>query len=189
MSITIDDQPLAAGEFQSVGDVLEHVRRQDRGRLIVKVLLDGVVPAAEQLGEQRLMDRTLYVETADRRALAADALREAGAILDSADAYRMDAIEQLSAGRVQEAMGPLNQWLLGWQQVKKAIVESAWAVGANIEKLGISRQIAELADQLRQIITAVQNKDYVTLGDILNYEAPASMEKWREALGLVKEKI
>lgn len=191
MAIIIDDQPIETEvwRFKSVGDVLEHVRTRDRGRMIVKVLLDGVVPGMAQLGQQELEGRTLFVETADRKELASDALREAGEILDNSDSARQQAIEELSAGRSQEAMPVLNQWLASWRQAQQALVESASAVGINLENLGIEQLVADLATQLRQIITALESKDYVTLTDILNYEAPTSMERWREALAAVSARI
>ncbi|HEY1687078.1 MAG TPA: hypothetical protein VGG19_20125 [Tepidisphaeraceae bacterium] len=189
MSITIDDQPLAAGEFKCVGDVLEHVRERDKSRLIVKVLLDGAVPDFTGLNEQDLKSRTLYVETADRKTLASDALAEAQGILDAADDSRQQAIEELSAGRAKESMPFLNQWLGTWRQAQKALMESAWVVGVDVDKLGISNLVGELASQLRQIKTSLESKDYVTLSDILNYEAPGSMERWRHALQCVASQI
>jgi hypothetical protein len=189
MSIIIDDEPVAESQFKCVGDVLEHVRGRDKARLIVRVLLDGAVPQARELGQHALGQRTLYVETADRKQLAGGALREAEEILDAADTFRQQAIDELSAGKVQESMPALNQWLASWKQSQTALVESAWAVGVDLETLGIQELVAELANQLRQIKTALESKDYVTLADILNYEAPASMERWREALGTVAGRI
>jgi hypothetical protein len=189
MSITIDDQPLGESQFKCVGDVLEHVRGRDKDRLIVRVLLDGAVPGAAEIGQRKLGESTLYVETANRRELVGDALREAEEILDGADSFRQQAIDELSAGKIQDSMLPLNQWLASWRQSQTALVESAWAVGVNLETLGIQDLVGQLANQLRQIKTALESKDYVTLADILNYEAPASMERWREALGAVVSQI
>ncbi|HWB55278.1 MAG TPA: hypothetical protein VG722_13835 [Tepidisphaeraceae bacterium] len=191
MSIIIDDQPLeqTTDQFQNVGDVLEHVRRRDHGRMIVRVLLDGVAPSLADLNQQTLGERTLYVETADRKQLVADALGEAAQILDSSEEFRQQAIDALSAGDSETAMQPLNQWLSTWRQTQKAIVESAQAIGINLETLNIQQLVADLANQLRQIKTALESHDYVTLSDILNYEAPASMDQWRQALSAVAERV
>ena len=61
--------------------------------MIVKVLLDWrrKVPAMTQLGQQELTGRTLFVETANRRELASDVLREARRILDNSDAALAEA--------------------------------------------------------------------------------------------------
>jgi hypothetical protein len=191
MSIIIDDSPLeqADSEFKCVGDILEHVRRRDRERMIVRILLDGMAPTLSDLNQQELGSRTLYVETADRQQLVRDALNETEQILDASDASRQQAIDALSAGTAQEAMQPLNQWLNSWRQAQQALVESARAVGLDLETLNLQQLIADLASQLRQIKTALESRDYVTLSDILNYEATASMDQWRQALAAVAERI
>lgn len=194
MPIIIDDEQLDNSDppAPTIGQVLEQIKRNQPNRLVVQVLIDGEEPELPAQWNQPVSQRTMFVHTADRRQLATDALASASRILEDSDAHRLHAIENLSAGDSQQAMQPLAQWFASWQQVPKAVLQSAQAVGLALDQNSnqqspISKLIADLAIQLRQIQTALQSKDYVTLSDILNYEAPEHLDQWRQIIHTTRQ--
>ena len=79
MSVTDDRQTLATQEMglQTLGQLIAHLQKDNR--LVVHVLIDGAEPDLSQMSSVRkipLDQHTLFIETADPRDLAAQALSE-----------------------------------------------------------------------------------------------------------------
>ena len=111
MSVTVDRQPHAAQQMglQTLGQLLAHLQKENR--LVVHVLVDGQEPDLSQMPAVRKipLDRhTLFIETADPRDLALQALAEVEAQLDDADRLRAEAGDLILAGQHQQAMGKLS---------------------------------------------------------------------------------
>src|SRR5580698_650697 len=98
MSVTVDHQPLAAEELglKTVGQLFAHLQKDKR--LVVNVLIDGLAPEPGFLATVRntpLTSHTLFIETADSRELAIDALTTVEEQLGEADRLRGEASDLL----------------------------------------------------------------------------------------------
>ena len=189
MSVVVDDETLETGVLglTTVGEVLDHVRRNDR--LVVQLLIDGEAPDLTHMSSvqaQSLDDRTLYIETADPREIALAAVKTAREMLESADRMRLEIAELLRNNNWTEAMTKLGECLVAWQQIRQTVGKVAQLRKLKIEDLGVGKAtrdtVANFAEQLRGIKTAVETGDIVSLTDILTYEFEPNTVQWRVIL-------
>lgn len=194
MSVTVDQQPLAAEEMgmQTVGQVLAHLQRDNR--LVVHVLIDGQEPDLGQLGAVKRMplrEHTLFIETADPRQLAASALDAVEAQLAEADRLRGEACDLIAQGVHHRAMEKLSGCLTTWQHAQESVLKTSQLLRLDLEKVAVEGRpltglIQEFAEQLRQIKGALEDRDFVRLNDILTYEATQTSAQWKSAVGAMK---
>lgn len=194
MSVTVDQQPLAAEEMgmQTVGQVLAHLQRDNR--LVVHVLIDGQEPDLGQLGAVKRMplrEHTLFIETADPRQLAASALDAVEAQLAEADRLRGEACDLIAQGVHHRAMEKLSGCLTTWQHAQESVLKTSQLLRLDLEKVEVEGRpltdlIQEFARQLREIKAALEDRDFVRLNDILTYEATQTSTLWKSAVGAMK---
>jgi hypothetical protein len=197
MSVTVDRQPLAAEQIglQTIGQLLVHLQRDNR--LVVHVLIDGQEPDLTQMGSVRKLplDRhTLFIETADPRELALDALGEVDAQLAEADRLRCEASDLIARGQNQTAMGRLSGCFSTWQNAQESVLKTAQLMKVDLESVRIdgrplTEMVGQFAGQLRQIRGALENRDFVLLNDILTYEATETTARWRAAVVALRGRI
>jgi hypothetical protein len=190
MSVTVDRQPLAAEQMglQTLGQLLAHLQKENR--LVVHVLVDGEEPDLSEMGSFRKipLDRhTLFVETADPRDLACQALAEVEAQLDEADRLRAQASDLILANQHQQAMAKLSGCFATWQAAPESVLKTAQILRVDLEQIRVEgKPLADgvrlFADQLRHIKDALESRDFVQLNDILTYEAPETTAHWRAAI-------
>jgi hypothetical protein len=192
MSVTVDRQTLATQEMglHTLGQLIAHLQKDNR--LVVHVLVDGEEPDLSQMGSVRkipLDQHTLFIETADPRELAAQALSEVDAQLEEADQIRQDASDLIAQNQNQKAMEKLSRCFTMWQNAQESVLKTAQLLRLDLSNVRIgggdrplTQMIAEFADQLRQIKSALENRDFVLLNDILTYEAAESTSRWRGAV-------
>jgi hypothetical protein len=192
MSVTVDRQTLATREMglQTLGELIAHLQKDNR--LVVHVLIDGEEPDLSQMGSVRkipLDQHTLFIETADPRELAAQALAEVDAQLEEADQIRHDASDLIAQNQNQKAMEKLSRCFTMWQNAQESVLKTAQLLRLDLSNVRIgggdrplTQMIAEFADQLRQIKSALENRDFVLLNDILTYEAAETNSRWRSAV-------
>jgi hypothetical protein len=53
----------------------------------------------------------------------------------------------------------------------------------------LTELLQDFTNQLRQIKTALEHRDFVTLTDILTYEATETSNQWRDALSALRGTI
>lgn len=197
MSVTVDHRPLAAENLglTTVGQVLAHLQKQNR--LVVHVLIDGEEPDLAQLGEVKqslLGGRTIFIETADPRQMAVDVLDEVEAQLAEADRLKTEAAELLQKNQNGPAMEKLSGCFTTWQHAQESVLKTArlLRIDLSLVRAG-TRTMAELftefARQLRQIRTSLENRDFVTLSDILMYETTQTSAQWRTAISALRAVI
>ena len=197
MSVTVDHQPLAAEELglQTVGQVLAHLQR-DR-RLVVHVLIDGEEPNAHSLPyvkRSTIAGHTLFIETADPRILACEALSGVEAELKEADRLRLEASELLGRNQNVKAMEKLSGCLSTWQAAQESVLKTAQLLRVDLDHLQIEgrplmEMLSEFTAQLRQIKMALELRDFVHLSDILTYEATQTSRQWGIALQSLRATI
>jgi hypothetical protein len=194
MSVTVDRQPLETEQMglQTLGQLLAHLQKDNR--LVVHVLVDGQEPDLSQMGAVKripLREHTLFIETADPRELALAALGEVEAQLAEADRLRTEACDMIAKGLNQKAMEKLSGCFSTWQHAQESVLKTGQILKLDLTKITsegvpLTTMVAEFAEQLRQIRGALENRDFVLLGDILTYEATQTTEKWRGAVSAMR---
>jgi hypothetical protein len=197
MSVTVDRQPLPAAEMglETLGQLIAHLQKDNR--LVVHVLVDGEEPDLSQMGSVRkipLSQHTLFVETADPTQLAIQALTEVEAQLGEADRLRCEASDLIVQNQNQKAMEKLSGCFSTWQHAQESVLKTAQLLRLDLAAVRADGQpltsmVREFADQLRQIKSALENRDFVQLNDILTYEAPQSTARWRGAVTSLRTAI
>jgi hypothetical protein len=197
MSVTVDHELFAAEEIglATIGQVLTHI--QGFNRLIVNLLIDGLEPDFSLLGKVRrtpLGDHTVYIETADPRDMALEVLNEVEVQLQEAERLRLDAISLLQRNNVERALQKLSGCFSTWQHAKESVLKTAQLLRIDLDHLHagdrtLGEMIAEFTAQLRQIKSALENRDYVSLADILTYEATETNRRWSDALDAIRDSV
>jgi len=194
MSVTVDRLPLPANELglRTVGQVLAHLQKDDR--LVVNVLIDGQQPdlnCLPALKASPLDGHTLYIETADPEQMALDVLNEVEQQLAEADRLKTEACELLQLNQNVKAMEKLSGCFTTWQHAQESVLKTTQLLRIDLEQIRIQdqslTQLMELfTEQLRQIKTSLENRDFVTLSDILTYETTQTSVQWRHAISAVR---
>jgi hypothetical protein len=197
MAVTVDHQPLHVDQLglRTVGQLLAHLQKDNR--LVVRVLIDGLEPDPNRFGAVRresLAGHELFIETADARQLAIDALSEVGQQLKEADRLRIEASDLLQRNVPFKALEQLSGCFSIWQSAQESVLKTAQLLRIDLGSLRIGQitlidLLAEVTGQLRGIKSALENRDFVTLNDILRYEATRTSDQWRAALESLRTRI
>ena len=198
MPIYLDDEPVdLAGK--DLSGILNSATDQitNSGRVIVEVALNGQMLSSESLNQHNhkdLAEAELRLYSADPRDVARSALEGLLAQLDQASDQQVRAAEQLNQDRVGEAMGDLGKAMETWQQVQQAVTQSISLIGINLEVLEIEGQtgtaiVNDLVGQLTSVRDILESRDTVSLADVLAYEWPQLVDRWKHMLTGIIELI
>ncbi|HSV15909.1 MAG TPA: hypothetical protein VLI90_16730 [Tepidisphaeraceae bacterium] len=198
MSVTVDQEPLAAEALGlvTVGQVLAHLQRDDR--LVVNLLIDGEQPDLSRMGALRqssVNGRTLYIETADPSEMALEALDEVEEQLKSADKFKNDAAELLQRNQVARAMEKLGQCFTTWQAGQESVLKVGQLLRLDLEAMSIGGGqslidvLGEFTQQLRDIKDTLVERDFVALTDLLLYETTETNLRWSAVLDALRAVI
>ena len=194
MSVTVDHELISIEELglRTVGQVLSHVQRENR--LVVNLLIDGEEPDLDTIGvvkRSALADHTIFIETAEPRQVALDALDEVEDQLSEADRLKGDAVDLLGRGAVEKAMQKLSGCFSTWQNAQESVLKTAQLLRIDLDIMrvddrSLSQMVGEFAAQLRQIKTSLEARDFVSLCDILTYETTETSDRWCIALQTIR---
>jgi hypothetical protein len=194
MSVTVDNQPISADSLglKTVGQLLTHLQKDNR--LIVHMLIDGREPDLSCLGTLRktpLDGHTLYVETAEPRQMALEVLDAVDKHLQEADQLKDDAVQMLQSSQQVKALEKLSGCFSTWQHAQESVLKIAQLLRLDLACVLIDgRPFSEILDgiteQLRQIRSALENRDFVCLADTLAYETTETTSQWRSAIQQVR---
>jgi hypothetical protein len=197
MPVTVDHETLRAEELglRTVGQVLAHLQRERR--VIVHVLIDGCEPDLRKLGDVRkrpLKDHQVFIETADPREMALDILKQVEQQLGEADRIKSEAAKLLQTNQNTKAMEKLSGCLTTWQHAQESLLGTARLLSIDLDKVQVGRGpltslITSFAEQLKQIRATLENRDFVSLRDVLVYETSETSSQWREALEAMRRLI
>jgi len=197
MSVTIDHEPLPVRELglQTVGQVLAHVARDNR--LVVQVLIDGQEPDIEQIGLVRATPvdgRTIFIETANSGELAINVLDEVVDQLGTAEQSKQSAADFLQQGNTSKALVDLGVCIRAWQHAQQSIVKVLELLRVDPAEVIVTNQpleqcLANFSLQLRQIKSSLEQRDFVSLGDILQYETSDTTQSWLSCVDAVRQLI
>ena len=91
-------------------------------------------------------------------------------------------------------MEKLSGCFTTWQHAQESVLKTAQILRLDlstliVDGLSLTDLLAEFTAQLRDIKSALENRDFVHLNDILRYEATLTSQQWRTALQALKELI
>lgn len=197
MSVVVDDERMAVDDLglNTVGQVLTHVQRDNR--LVVQLLIDGRQPDLSCMPSLRaapINGHTLYIETADPRQMAVSVLDEVAAQLREADRLKGEAVDLLQRGTPAPAMERLSGCFSTWQNAQESVLKIAQLLRIDLNRIRIIDRsladvMADFAGQLRQIRESLEDRDFVTLCDILAYETTQTTTQWQHALDAVRDVV
>ena len=190
MSVTIDHETLAVESLglNTVGQVLTHVSRGNR--LVVNLLIDGQQPdlaLITQIRQSTLMGKTLFIETADPRGMALDVLVEVDKQMDQADRLAGDCVDYIKQDKTSDAMSRPAGCFTIWHHAQESLLKTAQLLRIDLQLIKVGdRSLADVVNefgtQLKLIKSSLEDRDYVTLCDILTYDTSTTTANWREAL-------
>jgi hypothetical protein len=197
MAVVIDDLPLQAEALglATLGDLLSHVRRGNR--LVVNLLIDGCEPDLAHIRTLRgspLAGRVIYVETSDPADMARQALDSIQRQLFEAQRLSATAVELLRSNQIRRALEQLGGCFSVWHNAQDAVQKVSQLLRLDLSRApagGRSLQdlLTTLADQLRSLKQALENRDYVALIDGLEYEARPTIEQYAAAIAELKSTL
>ena len=197
MPVTVDHSTLRAEELglRTIGQVLAHLQRERR--LVVHVLIDGLEPDLGRLGDVRkspLKDHHVFIETADPREMAMDILKQVEAQLGEADRIKGEAAKLLQNNQNVRAMEKLSGCLTTWQHAQESLLGTARLMKIDLDRISIGDRrltdlILDFTEQLKQIRSSLENRDFVTLTDLLIYETTQTSAQWQQALERLRQMI
>ena len=194
MSVTIDHETLLTENLglTTIGQVLSHVHT--RNRLVVNLLIDGEEPDLDRMGDVKrspLNGHTLFIETAEPRQMALDVLDEVEQQLDEADRLKGEAVDLLQRNAAVRAMERLSGCFSTWHHAQESLLKTAQLLRIDLTRITVAgRTLADVVGafigQLREVKQAMEDRDFVTLADVLTYEMTQTSRQWREAIGAMK---
>ncbi len=197
LSVTVDDEPLnaAALGLHTVGHVLSHLQRSNR--LVVQLLIDGKSPEPHQLStiaQTNLSGHTLFLETTDPRRLALDVLDESSQQIQDAERLKNEAADLLQRNQSSKALQQLGAALRIWQDAQQAVTKIAELLRIDLSSIQlqgrpIEEMLAEFSRELREIKSALERRDFVSLGDVLAYEMSDTTSAWLNCLHAVRNAV
>jgi hypothetical protein len=194
VDVTIDGKPDpasgAVGPGESFGAVFGRVTAsiEAGGRTVTSIEVDGQ-PLTEELAERVRSQpaekvRALSITTADLAAVSADLLGEIDASLRRLENAGANLARRFQAGAVDEALKDLPAFIEAWNVIVQGLAHVARLSGARLETMTIGDRTA--ADAIAGMVTVVKawvdafrHKDYVTVGDGLEYDLPEQIKAMR----------
>jgi len=194
MSVTVDREQLAADKLGllTVGEVLTHVQRENR--LVVNLLIDGLEPDLSQVDGVRkslLLGHTIYIETVEPRQMASEVLDEVERQLLDADRLKSEAVEQFGRNNPQKGIQRLSGCFSTWHHAQESIRKTAQLLRVDLTlvrvgDISLMDFLAKFTNQLRDIRSALEMRDYVSLSDTLTYEMSQLTSRWIAAIDAVR---
>ena len=162
--------------------MIEELRREGRDLILV---------THQMAFARRVADHAIFVETAEPRDIATDALDEVELQMEEAERLTSEAVALLQKNQPAGAMQKLSGCFTTWHAAQESVDKTAQLMRIKLDDIStagepLSRVMLEFGNQLRSIRDALESRDYVTLGDVLTYETPATTRKWRAAMSALR---
>lgn len=194
MQLTVDSAELSPDSLGlvTVGDAISHASADNR--LVVSLLIDGQEPDQDQLPSVRalpLSGRHVYIETADKASLAEEVLQTIGQQINQADALRKACCTTLSSGDTSSVLPQLSGCFSIWLSAQSAIRSVCDLLHIPLSDHpdaphALTSMLSEFSSQLRQIKDALEQRDFVLLSDVLQYDMEFSAPRWHDAIQAVR---
>ena len=196
-------EPKAAGEA-TLGTVIEGLRERlirQQGLAIVSVTLDGnVLDRAAQVArgsEKASAFRKLEIQTIEPVSFSLKTLQGLQDHLGQLEDLHVQASEMLRAGSFDDASVQLDGCFQGWAVALQAVRDISSLTGISLQGTSIDGETAlesleKLTVQLNAFRKAYDERDIVTIGDLVRYELQPLAGRWRKVMetlaGMIREK-
>ncbi len=195
MQLYLDDSPfeVSPGADASLNDLVGQVNQHLTGRRRVVIALgcDGrEVPAGEL--EQVLERPAAQFDRVDIRSepqsvVAALLLEQAFGLFGETEEHLPGINELLAEGQTARGMEILAGDFRLWQQAHEAVIQAVRLGEVPIDDVTVGELtstsiIQQLRDKLVQIKESLEARDFVMLGDILQYEIGETISRWKQLI-------
>jgi hypothetical protein len=111
--------------------------------------------------------------------------------LGEADRLKGEAVDLLQRNAAVRAMERLSGCFSTWQHAQESLLKTAQLLRIDLTRVTVGgSSLAEVCGnfitQLREVKQAMEDRDFVTLADVLTYEMTQTSRQWREAIGAMK---
>jgi hypothetical protein len=185
----LEDDYTPGCTLQAVIDRVRDQRLNDR--LVISVAVNGEHFVGGDL-EEGLMQRLsaedqVDLESGDRFAIAADALRNLAGELAEVGRLQPMLADQLDAGDAEGAVREVGEFVRTWSACGTAVVQCSGLVGRDLTAVELDGRcvglmVQDLVTKLRALRDALDARDLVMLADLMHYELPPLCEEWQSAL-------
>lgn len=201
--ILLDNAPISlddASESPTVSEALETVkaRLHGSGRMVLglrcndeEILVNDLDAVLNRHADE--FDTVEFI-SGDPAAAVIDALRQTRTALGETFVGVRQAADALARGRVAESMEHLVGCLSVWSQVQDAVLRGGALVNLDFQRVTVEDRpmihwLSDLTRVLRDLKGALESRDHVLLGDILQYELDETLRGWEQMLDAMIEAI
>ena len=193
MSVTVDHETLDVGELgvRTIGQILAHLQRENRR--VTQVLIDGE-EAANGFRQMPVEGHTIFIETSDPRELALDVIEETASRIQQSEAMKSEAAELLQKNQTNKAFERLSNCIRAWHDGQDALLKTAELLRVDLTTVTVDEQpfeelLSDFTQDLKLIRAALDQRDFVLLGDVLLYETADMTSKWLAAINALRDTI
>jgi|GEM_PF-1767314 len=190
MQIWIDNTQQT--DATDLGDALEQARihAESSGRLIVDILVDGQ-PATDELFEDQPEGlgsiNELRFTTADTSAIIAETAQTAIESIELLKADQEAGAQQIRAGELEDAMQTLQAIMEGWLAMRDVVDQITQIAQIDISSVKVGNEtgsdsVQSLSNALAEVRETLQNEDWSSLGDVIEYDLNELAGKWATLL-------
>lgn len=197
MHIWIDNTQLTDAPDLNAALEQARVHAESGGRLIVDILVDGQ-PAPDAIFDEdpQGLDEIneLRFTTADTSELI---IETANTAIESVELLKADheaGAQQIRSGDLQDSMETMRSILEGWQAMRDIVDQITQITNIDIQSLPVGQQtgseiITSLSNSLSEIRETLQNEDWSSLGDVIEYDLNELAIQWSAMLSALIEAI
>lgn len=170
----------------TLGEALDAAREaaERRGRVVVEVMLDGAPASGDDLSNAEALSRPATAKeaslvSAEPRDLVASTFEDAAAAMSDLRDTQRELALKIQQGRTGEATGALGEVFEVWEAARQALEQGAEMASIDLGSDGAAADmIAGLTERLREVVRAVEAKDWSALADELEYDLAEQADRW-----------
>ena len=197
MHIWIDNTQLADAPDLNAALEQARVHAETGGRLIVDILVDGQ-PAPDEIFDDEPEGlgpiNELRFTTADTNELIVETAQTAIESIELLKADLEAGAQQIRAGDIQDAMETMRSILEGWQAMRDIVDQITQITSIEIESIKVGEEMGSeiidlLSKSLSEVRETLQNEDWSSLGDVIEYDLNELAVKWSAMLSALIEAV
>jgi len=199
MKVFIDSKEGEERKEGNLKEALDKIKEElkEKNLVVTKVLVDGKeIPLLQEVvWKERAVSEIEKVEvsSANPRELTIAGVLDSLTILPKINESLREAVRLIQTGSQEKGLNLLAEALegLNWFNVVIQGVEKVLGIelsSFSIKGVDLLKKREELAEILRKALSSFQNRDFVNLGDLIEYELAPQIESWLEVIpDLIKE--
>ncbi|WP_018249190.1 hypothetical protein [Orenia marismortui] len=188
IDINLDDR-----EYKTLGDIIDEIEANDG--VVLRVIADGEDLSALselELGEINPIEK-LDIEAIKIEKLIVDSLSEAEEYIPKLMLGIDDIVNEFNRGNENQAFELLEQALEGFNWLNNAINAfvsnfSKYEI-PNFDMKKLNNIIDAWQENLKELLTAIENQDIVLIADILEYELRPILNSYLSVIKEVNEEL